>query len=86
MTAPTDTYRVSRHPKRGMRWWAPGEVIPPNHTDVREATEREAALIRLIRGVDKASSKLDEVRREREERTVVQWPGAQGKKRGTTAG
>lgn len=67
-------HRVSKDPAHGLRWWAPGETIPPDALAVRAATPWEVTLIQYRRSLIAAADKLDEVRRGREERTVLPWP------------
>lgn len=40
------TYRISRSPESTMCLWDEREVIPSDHTNVREATENEVARIK----------------------------------------
>lgn len=42
------TYRVSTWPDGHRTWWLDFDTIPPDHTAIRAATEREAKIIRSI--------------------------------------
>lgn len=48
----TAEFRVSRNRSGQCLWWTERETIPPEHTDIRPATEAEADLMRRILSAD----------------------------------
>jgi hypothetical protein len=46
-------HRVSKGPDGNYRWWEEFDLIPPTHTDVREATRAESGVIDAILILDR---------------------------------
>lgn len=41
-----EPFRVSRNPRGGLQWWCAMDLIPRNHTGVRQATSAETIVMR----------------------------------------